>query len=349
MTTSLVPPSSPRTALRFDTTVERALVHRAAVCEVFLTDAVQVAPHRYLTAAQLPRVHSLYSDALLSPARYDPLLLLEVCRQTTILVAHRYLGVAPHDKFVFGTGDFSVLDADALLVGPDPGRAVVEATVVDEHLRGGDRDGVTYELVLSIDGRPAFALEMAIRWMPTAAWDRLRSRGRAALELGPDHAPDPTRPVHPNEVGRTLPGNVVVADSRPSPEGLDARLVVDRAHPALFDHELDHIPGMLLFEAVRQAAVVAAHEHLGLSPSRLALSRARVAFTRFGEFELPTAVRVAPPRLRESDAGPVATTTLEVTQDGVPISTAEVELAVACRLSGAADEAPTQVDGGLAR
>ncbi|WP_210492143.1 ScbA/BarX family gamma-butyrolactone biosynthesis protein [Patulibacter sp. SYSU D01012] len=349
MTTSLVPPPSPRAALRFDTTVERALVHRAAVCEVFLTDAAELAPRRYLTAAQLPRVHSLYSDGLLTPARYDPLLLLEVCRQTTILVAHRFLGVAPRDKFVFGTGDFRVLDPEALLVGPDPGHAVVEATVVDEHLRRGERDGVTYELVLSVDGRPAFALEMAIRWMPPAAWDALRARGRAALRLGPDHAPDPTRPVHPNEVGRTLPGNVVLAESRPSPDGLHARVIVDRAHPALFDHELDHIPGMLLFEAVRQAAVVAAHEHLGLSPSRLALSRARVTFTRFGEFELPTALHVRPPALRDGPAGPVAATSLEVTQDGVPIATADVELATACRLGGAPDGAPVQADGGLAR
>ncbi|WP_226962330.1 AfsA-related hotdog domain-containing protein [Streptomyces sp. C8S0] len=79
--------------LSYAATVSRQLVHRAAVCEVFLTDTRRRSDNDFLIAAQLPRVHSYYSDHLATPAAYDPLLLLEVFRQTSILVAHEHLGV----------------------------------------------------------------------------------------------------------------------------------------------------------------------------------------------------------------------------------------------------------------
>ncbi|MGL5929474.1 MAG: AfsA-related hotdog domain-containing protein, partial [Dermatophilaceae bacterium] len=54
-------------------------------------------------------------------------------------------------------------------------------------------------------------------------------------------------------VGRTRDRDVVIT----GPVGGPWTLRVDTSHPSLFDHPSDHVPGMLLFEAARQAAVLA--------------------------------------------------------------------------------------------
>ncbi|MCZ2527965.1 hypothetical protein [Streptomyces sp. HB2AG] len=42
--------------------------HRAAVCEVFLTDSASTSEREVLVAARLPRVHSHYSGHTATPA-----------------------------------------------------------------------------------------------------------------------------------------------------------------------------------------------------------------------------------------------------------------------------------------
>lgn len=56
---------------------------------------------------------------------------------------------------------------------------------------------------------------------------------------------------------------------------------VDVTHPVLFDHPVDHIPGMLLLEAARQAA------HATLQPQQIVLAGIDSRFNRFVEFDTP--------------------------------------------------------------
>lgn len=309
--------------LSYSTTVSRHIVHRAAVCEVFLTDTKRVSESEFLVAAQLPRVHSYYSDHLSTPAAYDPLLLLEVFRQASILVAHEHLG-APHDhKFSFNDGDLTVLDLDALLIDALPGQARLDIEVAALKHRHGEPVGVTLHMRLNLGGRDAAAMAMTIQWMPPQVWNGLRARGRAGLALEPARAPLPSRRLTPASVGRQSDNNVVLADAIVIDRELVAQVVVDQSHPALFDHPLDHIPGVLLFEAYRQTALHAAHELLGLSPHRLSMTRCAAAFTRFGEFELPTACRA---ELVEEPDRPGVTFRLQTLQEETVISTAEIDL-----------------------
>lgn len=67
--------------LSYSRTVDRTLVHRDSLGEVFLTDLQPLGTASYVAAAQLPRSHAYYGDHLLSPNVYDPVLLLEACRR----------------------------------------------------------------------------------------------------------------------------------------------------------------------------------------------------------------------------------------------------------------------------
>jgi hypothetical protein len=72
------------------------------------------------------------------------------------------------------------------------------------------------------------------------------------------------------------------------------QLRVDTRHPVLFDHQLDHVPGMLLLEAARQGATAA----LG-ARSILPLTMA-CDFRKYVELDLPCVIEAVP----ESAGGP---------------------------------------------
>jgi hypothetical protein len=48
--------------LSYSSSIPRAHVHRAAICEVFLTDIICESYPQFRLGVQLPRVHSYYSD-----------------------------------------------------------------------------------------------------------------------------------------------------------------------------------------------------------------------------------------------------------------------------------------------
>ncbi|WP_255342599.1 AfsA-related hotdog domain-containing protein [Nocardia sp. CNY236] len=187
--------TSSETTLSYAHTVTRSLVHRAAICEVLLTDVAQLSEQEYVIAAQLPRVHSYYNDHISSSTSYDPLLLVEAFRQTSILVAHEFLGVPIDDKFVFNSGELLVTDPSAPWIGGLPGRAEIVAVHAGLKHRESVVIGSTLDMVLTVDGKEAATMRTTTQWMPSSAWARLREKGRAALEL---------TPVRPHHTGRRI-------------------------------------------------------------------------------------------------------------------------------------------------
>ena len=78
-----LPSSTTRDRLTYDATVPRAMVHRASIAEVFVTDSVAAATNgigrseaSFEVAAQLPRGHVIGERS----AAYDFLLIVEVMR-----------------------------------------------------------------------------------------------------------------------------------------------------------------------------------------------------------------------------------------------------------------------------
>lgn len=175
-------------------------------------------------------MHSYCNDHLATPAAYDPLL-LEVFRQTSILVAHEHLGAPPDNKFTFNDGDLAVLDHGALLIGDRPGHALLGVEIEAEKRRRGELVGVTLRMRLALDGRDAASMAMTIQWMPPQAWQDLRERGRSGLGPEPTRANPGTGRLHPASVGRHSPYNVVLSDSAVIGRELVAKVLVDHSRP----------------------------------------------------------------------------------------------------------------------
>ncbi|MFF3409155.1 ScbA/BarX family gamma-butyrolactone biosynthesis protein [Streptomyces sp. NPDC002742] len=281
--------------MRFTRTLPKELVHRSAVAEVFLTGAECHGEDEILLAARFPRRHAFYDDTLGPGNRLDPFLLLEACRQGIFVVAHRCLGVPLGHKFLLRAAEFEVPDPAALARGEGPTEAVITTRVEQRFRSRAGVRGLRLRFTLAIGVRVALLARIDYSWMPPGDWTSLRAGQRGALGLPAVpvalHGPR----VDPGLVGRRVPANTVISPPRTANDGTHAAYVfAETTHPTLYDHWVDHVPGMLELEAFRQLALRAAVA-AGTVRASGALPVALAArFRRFAEMDLPLECRTAP-------------------------------------------------------
>ncbi|MFD3532140.1 ScbA/BarX family gamma-butyrolactone biosynthesis protein [Streptomyces sp. NPDC058664] len=256
------------------TTVPREYVHRAALSEVFLTDWRRNGPDSFTVNAQWPRSHCFYTP---ERGMYDPLMLCETVRQTFPLLAH----VAYDMPFGYQLSWRDLryeIDPSGLHITGAPAEVELRVSCSDIRYLRSLPASIRMRIEVLRHGAPVAVAETEFGCHSPAVYQRLRAgRGDVAGMFG--GAPAPTSPVPPGLVGRGRDQDVVLS---PSGEPGRWRLRVDTTHPVLFDHPVDHVPGMVLLESVRQAAHA-------LTPSRgpaLPLSM-DVRFSRYVEFDSP--------------------------------------------------------------
>lgn len=91
---------------------------------------------------------------------------------------------------------------------------------------------------------------------------------------------------NPRNVVIGLPGQEARTDDGPDDGGASRFLLAaDPHHPAFFDHEYDHVPGPLMVEGMRQAAVAAACRAGAMATPHALAVGCEAAFLDFAEFE----------------------------------------------------------------
>ncbi len=282
----------PRTALSFDRTVDRTLLHRHALAEVFLTDAQQLAPDRYLAAAQLPPAHRYYTDQLNAATVLDPILLLECCRQAETYGGHAFCGVGSDSVFILKRW-WMELDRPCRPAGTaDPLGLVLDVRTSNARWAAGQLRAITFTIAMAVADEHLGTTTMEVAYLPTAGYRRRRQRADGSLPVRSD-AVAPTSDtdlVHPRAVGRELAANVLLTEPHRIDHGLGytLRLAVD--HPSMFDHPQDHVPGVVLTDAARQAGVHLLANLAGIDPADLALTGFWGTFSRYAELDRPTKV-----------------------------------------------------------
>ncbi|WP_405017218.1 hypothetical protein OHV05_09130 [Kitasatospora sp. NBC_00070] len=290
-------------ALDYTRTVDRLLVHRDALGEVFLTDLQQIDEGRYLAGAQLPRSHAYYGDHLLRPESYDPLLVLEACRQAGLAGAHRLYDVSAHSKFILTHLSLDIVRPERLGIGPASAQLAMDVTIASRKEREGRVTGLDYLFTLAVDGTVVGTATLGLRFKTPNGYLTLRLNNRNGMAL-PTSATyprsTPGTPIPPHLVGRANVENVLLVEPAVTHAGSSALLRVPARHASLFDHPQDHLPGMVIAEGARQLALFATLELHGMSTAKTAVTGIDIRFTRFGELEdetvltAETGVRTAP-------------------------------------------------------
>ncbi|CAM5683832.1 hypothetical protein SAVIM338S_07418 [Streptomyces avidinii] len=289
------------------TTVPRRYVHRAALAEVFLTGIAPAGAGSYLVTAQWPRGHSLYGSR---GGLLDPMLACETVRQTVPLLSHTVFDVPfghmqSWDHISFG------LDPDVMTAGSTPPEIEMRVRCHDTVLRGTRLIATSLDIMLFRDGDLLGAAGARFSCHTPAIYKRLRT-GRADADphlLMKDMPQLP--PVAPPAVGRDRAEDVVLSPTERSDAWL---LRVDPSHPILFDHPVDHAPGMLLLEAARQAAQAA-------SPGNAVVLGLDSDFIRYVELDAPCLIEA---RALPADVRGRVRVQVTGTQNGAAAFTASV-------------------------
>ncbi|WP_151771081.1 ScbA/BarX family gamma-butyrolactone biosynthesis protein [Streptomyces abyssomicinicus] len=290
------------------TTVPKELVHRAGVAEVMLTGWRRSGEEdRFSLTGQWPRSHSFFTGV---QGCHDPLLAAETVRQAGILLAHTEYGVPLGHHFLVHDLQVSVRP-EHMRVGLAPASLQLDVRCSEVRRRGRTLMGLRIHVEIRRDGHVVATGGGSLSCVAPLVYRRLRADHLPGD--GPSKVIRLTAPVPPQAVGRISPTDVVL-----SPLGADDRwqLRLDTNHPVLFEHANDHVPGMVLMEAARQAATA----FLGRDGLPLEVT---CDFDRYAELDTPCIIQAAP-----EPAGPGASAVrVTGTQNGARVFSSTVTLA----------------------
>ncbi|MFC7309324.1 ScbA/BarX family gamma-butyrolactone biosynthesis protein [Streptomyces monticola] len=285
-----------------DAHVSRTLVHKAADREVLLSAAHPLADDRFAVWVRWPHDHLLHGRS--ADGARDSLIVVETMRQAGIYLSHRFHDVPMDHAFVLHSFDFHLSEPIRDLGN---GADVVLDITVQREPGKPNRFRLTSDADILVGGRSVG--RAAMRWDALAPrqYAVIRHRGAGVATLADfTEPPAAPQPLAPAAVGRDRDDAVLIADCPQDSGGW--RLLLDTGHPALFDHASDHVPGMVIVEAFRQAVLVRAAQGAAVSAAEDAAARVtegasgaawgvrvmNTEFLMFGELDQPVTIFAEP-------------------------------------------------------
>ncbi|MBC3844264.1 hypothetical protein GXW82_41275 [Streptacidiphilus sp. 4-A2] len=241
--------------------------------EVLLTDWRSVSELDFTLGAQWPRGHSFYPP--IAERWHDPVLMAETIRQAGLLIAHSAFGVPLGTQFMMGDLTFEV-DPHALACNGRPAELSLMVTAGELRRRGPTISAMRIHVHVMRDGRPLGTGNGVLGCASAAAYRRLRGERIGAV---PDSRPP--LPVR----RRWSAGTGLRTWCSPTGDIHTWMVRSETGHPVLFDHQVDHLPGMVLVEAMRQAAC------LTTGWPELLVTALDSRFEKYAEFDRPCLVR----------------------------------------------------------
>ncbi|MEV0689227.1 ScbA/BarX family gamma-butyrolactone biosynthesis protein [Streptomyces sp. NPDC050388] len=253
------------------TRVTEQLAHRTRVADVFPADWIRLSDLAFRVTAHWPADHSFFGPA--DDRHQDPMIIGETLRQTTMVLAHAEFGTPLDTHFVMW--DLSVTaDPSGLLLADATEPVTIDVVCSEVRRRDRGLSSMRTTMEFRRAGRLVARGTGSTGCTSPSAYLRLRARQLDAT----DSAIPLLSPVPPELVGRDRAEDVVLA---PADRPGTWLLRVDTGHPVLFPRPNDHVPGMVLFEAARQAATAASGRRSFL-PTDMAAS-----FSRYAELDSP--------------------------------------------------------------
>ncbi|MFF5428075.1 MULTISPECIES: ScbA/BarX family gamma-butyrolactone biosynthesis protein [unclassified Streptomyces] len=239
--------------------VPKEFVHLHREDSVLLTKWSALGGDRYAVTARWPE-GGVFGDSV-------PMLLTQTIRQSSLLIGHAELGVPLAHQTLMEWMDFTV-SGDFYEPENKPDNLFILLTFKPNNPRS-----LRVELSILSEGRLVAESLLDFSWIAPGAYRRLRGE-HADVPWGAAAVPAPL-PAH--VVGCARDSEVVL-----SPSGQVNRweLRMDVSNAALYDHKVDHVPGLALIEAAYQAA------HAVTGPGHTPI-RVMSTFDRYVEFDAP--------------------------------------------------------------
>lgn len=241
--------------------VDRRVLHKLAASEVLILDCIREDADSWLLPFELPRRDRPHSSA--SPTRVSFLQALELVRQTGIAAAHLGEGVPREWRFLMQQIALGWASTPPNFPAHGPYRGVIRVRATERRCRGGQLSGLDAEVFLYCSDQLVASGTGIIDFVSQSSYRALR-RGSPGFQPASD------------------PEVLLEQKLTRSDTVLHARLGVNTDDPFVFDHPVDHLPGMLLAQA---ALTAHARVSKAARPSRFELRS-----KQFAEHGIPTFV-----------------------------------------------------------
>ncbi|MFJ2826842.1 ScbA/BarX family gamma-butyrolactone biosynthesis protein [Streptomyces sp. NPDC087263] len=254
-------------------------VHKANGAEVLLSSWRARGADSFVLGARWPSEHPFYRPL---HGLHDPLLVAESVRQAVPLLSHVAYGVPFGHRQAWERLRFD-LNSVALVATRATAELELRIACTDIVRRGTRLAALTMAVDIALGGQRLGTAHTRFNNQLPAVYQRLRGP-YADVAHAQERALPPGPAVDPKLVGRDRSEDVVLSATDTADRWW---LRVDPTHPVLFDHPVDHAPGMLLLEAARQAA-----HATSARPTTVAAMDTE--FIRYAEFDTPCLVRTDP-------------------------------------------------------
>jgi len=275
--------------------LDRQWVHKRIDANVFIGEPVRTGTDDFATESFFRNDHEFYNDCLsgLSASGY----LIEVARQVNLAISHRHFAVPLSAGFLVTAIDWRFSD-DAPFVVSD----LSNFTLLTHVAHVTQRKGVVGKLETRtrfVQGDREFLTGGAAFLISSR---NLTSEGDSAK-----------REIHGSGRAAATPGDAQVREPRnvliEVPEDADRKggripMLIDPQHGFFFEHENGHVPGMMLLEAGKQAAVYAANSAFPVVAGMYGDFQAgEMRFGRFADLERTVWMNCRFAALEETRAG----------------------------------------------
>ncbi|WP_433404931.1 ScbA/BarX family gamma-butyrolactone biosynthesis protein [Streptomyces sp. CA-146814] len=244
----------------------RAYTHLHHSPSILVTDWDRVSEHRVDLTTHWPSGHEKWP--------YDPRLLTQTIRQTGLLVGHAERNVPLTHQTLLHHLNFTVRPGFRLPHGACA-RMDVEVTLTDGAGRRPAGKNLALDFRISHQGETVARADSVFGWVSPAAYRRLRG-DHLTVDWGRWPVPPP---VEPAVVGRPSAADVMLS-ATDEPRRWQVRN--DAENLLLFDHPVDHVPGLTLLEAAQQAA------HATVIPGTFEPTGVAVVYQQYVEFDRPS-------------------------------------------------------------
>ncbi|MBC7984632.1 MAG: hypothetical protein H7Y02_12340 [Candidatus Obscuribacterales bacterium] len=281
--------------IAFTQTISRELAHKRRLENVYITSVSQVSNNQFVCGAFVPLANMYLNEMRAAPGDMA-LTIIEIGRQAGIAICHQYLGVPSTHAFVLHDVRFTATAAYAAADWTTDDMLAVKTTVVDhassEH---GTRTTLCGESEFVLGDKCIGRLSVTGIIQSAERYQRLRKLTLTRRLRSDKSLPQP----EPQQIGlwlqtifpakRPVLGEVLWMNHGGSV--FTTTLQVDRTNRFFFDHENDHVPGMLILEGLRELAHDVALR-FNRPPARHAVPRAPVgdisiSFKSFAELDQP--------------------------------------------------------------
>ncbi|MGX6602126.1 ScbA/BarX family gamma-butyrolactone biosynthesis protein [Micromonosporaceae bacterium Da 78-11] len=258
-------------------TVRPEFVHRADAAEIFPTAWRVEAPDRFTVSVRQPVGHHFFGGS--ASTGCDPLFFTESMRQASMLLAHAEYQVPLDNHFVMQELGWNCAPS----IDEVPRTAEIHLDVVCSET--GRRDGGLKRMRVDATFRHAGVVLAAAQGELRCLSARAYRRVRGDLHTARPRTGRGSVAVPPWLVGRHDDADVVLS---PGSSPASWQLRVEVGHPTLFSRPNDHVPGMALLEAARQATIALDRRHV-FQPVL-----GKITFHRYVELDDPCVIEAWP-------------------------------------------------------